>query len=184
MDVINKKNHNIHAAIMDEQAINLLIGLRRIGQNPHGGKLNTHDGDIDIYMGTWKEWISRNIFYRYGETQSREFLMKFYSMVNQKCRNLILMPNTSDIDNIIYSFVKAIEKSLKGIENLRVSYNHKASIISDTDYILDDIVNPLLAILYKYQNKSYYKFSFTNGILIRESIDVEDFSISSMSSIE
>lgn len=168
MTTYNKKNNNIYANIMDDQTKDLLISLRTIGQIPRGGKLNTVGKELSIYNGTWVEWAKTLRFWNDGEPETRDYLKKFYNMVNQKCRSLILIPRSIDTDNIINSFIDAIKGSVYGLEHLRNSYRMHVTMISHTGFILEDIINPLMEILYDYKGQKYNKLTFKDGILTED----------------
>lgn len=165
MTAYNKNTYNIYATIMDDQARDLLIALRTIGQIPQGGKLNTVGKELSIYNGTWVEYLGTFRFWNDGEPETRDYLKKFYNKVNQKCRSLILMPRSSDTENIINSFIDAIKSSIYGLEHLRNSYKNQITMISHTGFILEDIINPLMEIMFEYKKQKYKKLSFKDGLL-------------------
>ena len=167
-----------HLIILDSQSKDLLIALRTIGQIPQGGKLNTAGKELSIYLGTWVEWISTFRFWNDGEPETREFLKKFYNKVNQKCRSIVLLPRSSDTENIVNSFIEAIKGSVYGLEHLRNSYKKHVTMISHTGFILEDIINPLMEILFEYKGKKYNKMTFKDGLLTEENLDIFDNSMS------
>jgi hypothetical protein len=157
-----------HQILLDNQAKELLIALRTIGQIPQGGKLNTIGKELSIYNGTWIEWLSSFRFYNDGEPETRDYLKKFYNKVNQKCRGIVLMPRSSDADNIVNSFIDAIRKSVFGLEHLRDSYKKHVTMISHTGFILEDIINPLMEVLFEYKGEKYNKLTFKDGLLTED----------------
>jgi hypothetical protein len=161
----NKKPYNIYSLIMDSQSKDLLIALRTIGQIPRGGKLNTIGRELSIYNGTWVEYLQTFRFWNDGEPETREYLKKFYNKVNQKCRCLIMIPRSLDTENIINSFIDAIRGSIYGLEHLRNSYRQHVTMVSHTGFILEDIINPLMEILYQYKGQKYNKLTFKDGLL-------------------
>lgn len=150
---------------MDYQSKELLIALRTIGQIPQGGKLITVGKELSVYHGTWIEYLKTFRFWNDGEPETREYLKKFYNKVNQKCRSIILLPRSSDTNNIVNSFIDAIRLSVVGLEHLRDSYKKHVTMISHTGFILEDIINPLMEILFDYMNQTYNKLTFKDGLL-------------------
>lgn len=160
--------------VMDDQSKDLLIGLRIISNIPIGGKLNTSGSEISIYMSSWKEWIIRK-YQGDGEPKTRIFLKRFYTRVDQRCRSLLITDKSDHVKNVINSFIENIKKSLTGLEKLRNSYKDNATMISNIGFILEDIINPLLKLLYEYKGLEYKNILFKDDILVEDassSVDI------------
>lgn len=133
---------------MDNILHGLLNQLRIIGTVRVNQRLCTANNSIDIYANTWLSWIRRKL-YNDGKSSTVRYLTDLYHRISLETDKLISQGKHNSQDHLKNLDIE-LQNSIKGLENLKITYRGYQKTQACIDGIINDYINPTLNTIHKH----------------------------------